>query len=59
MRGVASGTYHHNKPDRTARYRIFEIDDGGKFVSDYVRVWNARCRHVRGTDLAPLSNLTM
>ena len=39
VRGVASGTYHHNKPDRISRYRIFEIA-GGKIVSDYVRVWN-------------------
>lgn len=39
VRGVASGTYHHNKPDRTARYRIFEILDG-KIVSDSVRVWS-------------------
>ena len=39
VRGVASGTYHHNKPDRIGRYRIFEID-GGKIVSDSVRVWN-------------------
>jgi 3',5'-cyclic AMP phosphodiesterase CpdA len=39
VRGIASGTYHHNKPDRIGRYRIFEIE-GGKIVSDYVRVWN-------------------
>ncbi len=39
VRGVASGTYHHNKPERTGRYRIFEIS-AGKIVSDYVRVWN-------------------
>jgi 3',5'-cyclic AMP phosphodiesterase CpdA len=39
VRGVASGTYHHNRPDRIGRYRVFEIE-GGKIVSDYVRVWN-------------------
>ncbi len=39
VRGVASGTYHHNRVDRIARYRIFEIRDG-KIVSDSVRVWN-------------------
>jgi 3',5'-cyclic AMP phosphodiesterase CpdA len=39
VRGVASGTYHHNKPDRTARYRIFQIEEG-KIVSDSVRVWS-------------------
>lgn len=38
VRGVASGTYHHNKQDRIARYRVFEIEHG-KFVRDYVRVW--------------------
>jgi 3',5'-cyclic AMP phosphodiesterase CpdA len=39
VRGVASGTYEHNRPERTARYRIFEIS-GGKIVSDSVRVWS-------------------
>jgi 3',5'-cyclic AMP phosphodiesterase CpdA len=39
VRGIASGTYHHNKEDRIGRYRIFEIE-GGKIVSDSVRVWN-------------------
>jgi 3',5'-cyclic AMP phosphodiesterase CpdA len=39
VRGIASGTYEHNRPDRTARYRIFEIRDG-KIVSDSVRVWS-------------------
>jgi 3',5'-cyclic AMP phosphodiesterase CpdA len=39
VRGVASGTYCHNKPDRTARYRIFEITDG-RIASDHVRVWD-------------------
>jgi 3',5'-cyclic AMP phosphodiesterase CpdA len=39
VRGIASGTYHHNRPDRIARYRIFEIV-GDKIVSDSVRVWS-------------------
>jgi 3',5'-cyclic AMP phosphodiesterase CpdA len=39
VRGIASGTYHHNKPERTARYRIFEID-GGRVHGDSVRVWD-------------------
>jgi 3',5'-cyclic AMP phosphodiesterase CpdA len=41
VRGVASGTYHHghNRPDKIARYRVFEIVDG-KIASDYVRVWS-------------------
>jgi 3',5'-cyclic AMP phosphodiesterase CpdA len=39
VRGIASGTYEHNRPDRTARYRIFEIANG-KIARDSVRVWN-------------------
>jgi 3',5'-cyclic AMP phosphodiesterase CpdA len=39
VRGVCSGTYHHNKPERTARYRIFEIDDG-QVRTDHVRIWD-------------------
>jgi 3',5'-cyclic AMP phosphodiesterase CpdA len=39
VRGVASGTYLHNKPERTARYRVFEIE-GGQIRSDHVRVWD-------------------
>jgi len=39
VRGVASGTYFHNKPERTARYRVFEIE-GGQIRSDHVRVWD-------------------
>lgn len=39
VRGVASGTYFHNKPDRTARYRIFDIDANG-IRADHVRIWD-------------------
>jgi len=39
VRGVASGTYFHNKPERTARYRIYEIE-AGQVRSDHVRVWD-------------------
>ncbi|MBA3464719.1 MAG: metallophosphoesterase [Deltaproteobacteria bacterium] len=39
VRGIASGTYFHNKPERIARYRIYEID-GGQIRSDHVRVWD-------------------
>jgi 3',5'-cyclic AMP phosphodiesterase CpdA len=39
VRGISSGTYHHNKPERTARYRIFDID-GGRVRGDHVRVWD-------------------
>jgi 3',5'-cyclic AMP phosphodiesterase CpdA len=43
VRGIASGTYLHNKPERTARYRIYELD-GGRVVSDHVRVWDRERR---------------
>lgn len=39
VRGVASGTYLHNKPDRVARYRIYELA-GGRILHDHVRVWD-------------------
>jgi 3',5'-cyclic AMP phosphodiesterase CpdA len=39
VRGVVSGTYFHDKPERTARYRIYEIA-AGQIVSDQLRVWN-------------------
>lgn len=39
VRGVASGTYEHDQPHRTARYRIYEII-GGQIAGDHVRVWN-------------------
>lgn len=39
VRGICSGTYHHNKPEKTARYRIYEID-GGRVKSDHVRIWD-------------------
>jgi len=43
VRGVASGTYLHNKPERSARYRIFEIENGA-VASDRVRVWDRERR---------------
>lgn len=39
VRGIPSGTYHHNKPDKTARYRLFEIA-GGAIHELGVRVWD-------------------
>ena len=39
VRGVVSGTYFHDKPERTARYRIYEIE-AGQIRGDQVRVWN-------------------
>jgi 3',5'-cyclic AMP phosphodiesterase CpdA len=50
VRGVVSGTYHHNQPLRTARYRIFEIDNG-KVTGDHTRVWDREQRRfVADTD---------
>jgi len=43
VRGVASGTYLHNKPERTARYRIYDIASGG-VVSEELRVWDRERR---------------
>lgn len=37
--GIQSGTYGADDPTRTARYRIFEIDDAGRVVSHSTRVW--------------------
>lgn len=39
VHGISSGTYFHNKPDRVARYRIFEIE-GGQLRSMHVRIWD-------------------
>jgi hypothetical protein len=39
VRGVPSGTYEANKPDRTARYRIFEISNG-RIIGQAMRVWH-------------------
>jgi 3',5'-cyclic AMP phosphodiesterase CpdA len=39
VRGVVSGTYFHDKPERTARYRIYEIARG-RITGDQLRVWN-------------------
>lgn len=39
VHGIASGTYHHNKPERIARYRVFHIVHG-KITGHHVRVWN-------------------
>jgi len=43
VRGIPSGTYLHNKPERTARYRIFEITEDG-VVSEQERVWDRERR---------------
>jgi 3',5'-cyclic AMP phosphodiesterase CpdA len=48
VRGIASGTYHHNQPDRIARYRIYEL--GGGALTETVRVWDrARRAFVTGS----------
>jgi 3',5'-cyclic AMP phosphodiesterase CpdA len=43
VRGIPSGTYLHNKPERTARYRIYELS-GDRVVSDHVRIWDRERR---------------
>jgi 3',5'-cyclic AMP phosphodiesterase CpdA len=42
--GVPSGTYEANKPERTARYRIFEISNG-RIIGHSMRVWH-RSRNI-------------
>jgi 3',5'-cyclic AMP phosphodiesterase CpdA len=37
--GVASGTYHASRPERTARYRVFEVEQG-RVVRHHLRVWH-------------------
>ena len=43
MRGVASGTYFHNKPEKHARYRIYETA-GGTIHEVGVRIWDRETR---------------
>ncbi len=43
VRGIASGTYCHDKPERTARCRLYEIDETGIHLNE-VRVWNRQER---------------
>ncbi|MEZ4399810.1 MAG: metallophosphoesterase family protein [Kofleriaceae bacterium] len=49
--GVPSGTYEADDPDRTARYRIFEIENG-RVVGQQLRVWH-RDRKVFELDEQP------
>ncbi len=37
--GVPSGTYEAGKPEKTARYRVFEIE-GDQVISHHLRVWH-------------------
>jgi 3',5'-cyclic AMP phosphodiesterase CpdA len=52
VRGVPSGTYEANRPDRTARYRIIEIEDG-RIVSQHLRVWHRARRAFERDDARP------
>ncbi len=54
VRGVVSGTYLHDKPDKTARYRIYELE-GGKLRSDHLRIWD-REHHVFVKDAQPIAS---
>ena len=50
--GVPSGTYEASRPDRTARYRVIEIGDGGRIIGQHLRVWH-RARRVFERDHDP------
>jgi 3',5'-cyclic AMP phosphodiesterase CpdA len=39
VHGIASGTFEHGDPERTARYRVYEIS-AGEIRTDYLRVWD-------------------
>lgn len=54
VRGIASGTYLHNKPERVARYRIYELG-GGAAISETVRVWDRDHRAFVPAEPAALS----
>jgi 3',5'-cyclic AMP phosphodiesterase CpdA len=41
--GVVSGTYFHDKPEKTARYRILEIEQG-QLVKQHQRIWDREAR---------------
>lgn len=56
VRGIASGTYFHNKPERTGRYRIFEIENG-KLVRDETRVWDRDNGRFTPLDPAPTGSI--
>jgi 3',5'-cyclic AMP phosphodiesterase CpdA len=53
VRGVVSGTYEHDRPDRTARYRIFEVK-AGNLPSDRLRVWDRAARCFRDDEVPRL-----
>ena len=48
--GVPSGTYGGSKAERTARYRIIDVEDG-RIVGQHLRVWH-RARRVFEPDTA-------
>lgn len=55
--GVPSGTYEAGKPEKTARYRIFDIA-GGRVISHHLRVWH-RDRRIFDRDTLGVENLTV
>ena len=57
VRGIASGTYCHNKPERTARYRIYDLE-AGRVVADHVRVWD-RDRRTFAAEPVPTAPLAL
>jgi hypothetical protein len=51
VRGVASGTYEHDRPEKTARYRLYTVE-AGKLGADRVRVWDRVSRRFHDDDAA-------
>jgi 3',5'-cyclic AMP phosphodiesterase CpdA len=52
VRGVVSGTYFHNRPHKTARYRIFELSHG-RLGADYTRIWDREHNTFTADEPAP------
>jgi 3',5'-cyclic AMP phosphodiesterase CpdA len=53
--GVPSGTYHADRPEKTGRYRIFEIE-GDRVTSHHLRVWHRDRRQFAVDDTETLAS---
>ncbi len=54
--GIQSGTYEANDPTRTARYRVFEIEDGAgrrASIQHHLRIWHRDRRVFELDDQSP------
>ncbi len=54
--GVQAGTYHAVDPTRTARYRLFDINDAGRVTSHRLRVWHRDRRGFADDVATPISS---